>query len=130
MPTENDAGVSVSAKETGGALRNRRPMRLLAYLAVALWFLVLFVGVAYGASIVALGNGYCEPFEGGSTYGELRWSVWPPGPTCTFTAEVHGFDEVRGPYPVMSIWLAALVAGGVLCVSLLRRSRSPRLSQG
>jgi hypothetical protein len=94
---------------------------------MAAWLLILLVGVAYAALVVlAFGDAYCEPFPGGSDYGELRWSVWPPGPTCTFTAEVHGFDEVRGPYPVMSIWLAVLAVGGVLWVKLLRVSRPPQ----
>ena len=46
----------------------------------------------------------CE-YRGSSIYGEPGWSVLPPGPTCTWTEEVHGFDRASGPGPWMSIWL-------------------------
>ena len=104
---------------TSGRLRRR----LFAYIATAAWVVVLLAGLGYGALVQLHGAAYCEPFEGSSQYGELRWSVFPPGPTCTFTANVNGFDEVRGPYPVMSAWLLVLAVGGVACVALLRRSR-------
>jgi len=88
-----------------------------------IWAAVLFVGAAYAILINDMDELYCEPVDGSSNYGDFAWSVFPPGPTCTFNEAVHGFDGVRGPTPVMSIWLIALVVGAVLCVELLRRSR-------
>jgi hypothetical protein len=102
---------------------------MLAYVATMAWAVVLVAGLGYGAMIQLLGDAYCKPFEGGSDYGELRWSALPPGPTCRFTADVHGFDEVRGPYPVMSAWLLVLAVGGVLCIALLRKSRTTGVLQ-
>lgn len=100
--------------------RHRSRLRIAAYLLIVGWVALLLLGVAYGAMVQMLGSAYCEPVPGSSTYGELNWSIAPPGPTCTFTADIHGFDAVRGPYPVMSVWLAVLVISGVLCVALLR----------
>jgi len=125
------AEAAAPAEAPRSAPRQRQAVRVVAFAAMAAWLLILFVGVAWAALVIfAYGDAYCEPFPGGSDYGELRWSVWPPGPTCTFTAEVHGFDEVRGPYPVMSIWLAVLAVGGVLWVKLLRVSRPPQSRSG
>ncbi len=87
-----------------------------------IWAAVLLVGIAY-AILINDSDVYCEPADGSSNYGDFAWSVFPPGPTCTFNEAVHGFDEVRGPNPGMSIWLIALVVGAVLCIELLRRSR-------
>ncbi|MFZ4433294.1 MAG: hypothetical protein ACOYOQ_08890 [Microthrixaceae bacterium] len=115
----------MSAPTRGSARDRRGVVRLLAVVAVVGWLGILAVGVAYGALVEDLGDAYCEPFEGSSQYGELRWSVLPPGPTCTFTVAEHGFDEVRGPWPVMSVWIAVLVVGGLVCVALVRAARSP-----
>jgi hypothetical protein len=76
---------------------------------------VLIAGLAYGALVQLIGDAQCEPFEGGSDYGKMRWSAWPLGPTCTFTADVHGFDAMRGPHAVMSAWLVVLAIGAVFC---------------
>ncbi|CAN5624775.1 hypothetical protein BH10ACT3_BH10ACT3_03200 [soil metagenome] len=81
------------------------------------------MGLAYAALLQLLGESGCEPTEGSSQYGRFAWSAWPPGPTCTFPKNVHGFDEVRGPKPVMSVWFAARGLGGVVCLERLRRSR-------
>lgn len=92
----------------------RDAWRVTVGIVVALcWFGTLALGLAYAAYLVLMGDAVCEPFPGGSTYGTLGWSVLPPGPTCTFTEQLHGFDEVRGPTPVMSIWLLVLLVAGV-----------------
>jgi hypothetical protein len=52
-----------------------------------------------------------ETADGEYNYGEFGWLTVPPGPTCTFTQEEHGFDQVRGPNLGMSIWLALVGAG-------------------
>lgn len=88
------------------------------------WFFVLLIGVGWAMLILVLDWGYCE--RGDSVYGQLRWSLLPPGPTCTWTVEADGFDAHQGPTAVMSIWLATLVAGGVLAWPLVRRARFGR----
>ena len=103
--------------------------RVVAYVATACWAIVLLAGLGYGVLVQLYGDAYCEPFEGSSQYGDLGWSALPPGPTCSFTVDVHGFDEVRGPYPVMSAWLLALAVGGLVCIILLRRSRMPEFQR-
>ncbi len=99
----------------------------LTTLVILGWSGTLLVGLAYAGVLQLLGDANCEPTPGSSTYGEFGWSLMPPGPTCTFTAEVHGFDEVRGPTPVMTIWLVAVVIGAGACMYLLR---SPFESDG
>ena len=99
-------------------------------IAIGLWSLTLLVGLGYAVLVNSLGSMYCEPFEGSSQYGELRWSVWPPGPTCSFTQSVHGFSETRGPTPVMTIWIAAIGIGLCLIVALIVRRQSRRTAPG
>lgn len=94
------------------------------------WFIVAAIGTAYGLLVWDMDSMYCPVEQGVSTYGELSWSILPPGPVCTFTADVHGFDEVRGPYPVMSIWLLVLVIGAVAFVVARRRARAQRNARG
>lgn len=90
------------------------------------WFIIAAIGTAYGLLVWDMGELYCPVEQGASTWGELSWSILPPGPVCTFTADVHGFDEVRGPYPVMSIWLLVLVVGAIAFVVARRRARARR----
>ncbi|MGB6059327.1 MAG: hypothetical protein WBF71_13805 [Microthrixaceae bacterium] len=92
----------------------------LTTLWILAWSGTLLVGLAFAWLLDNLGDSNCEPTPGSSTYGKFGWSLIPPGPTCTFTAEVHGFDQVRGPSPVMTIWLAVLVIGAGVGVHLLR----------
>jgi hypothetical protein len=83
---------------------------------------VLLVGCAHGARLGQVGNINCQAANGDYVYGEFGWSTIPPGPTCTFTTADHGFDEVRGPSPVMSVWLALLAAGTATSVAVMLRS--------
>lgn len=85
---------------------------------------VLLVGCAYGASLEQVGDINCQAAEGEYTYGEFGWSTVPPGPTCTFTRAEQGFDEVRGPTPVMSVWLALVVAGAATTAVMVLRARA------
>ena len=79
-------------------------------------------GLPYGARLEQVGDINCQAADGDYVYGEFGWSTNPPGPTCTFTAADHGFDEVRGPSPVMSVWLALLAAGAVTSVAVVLRT--------
>jgi len=124
MGLEDPSGTLEADERNYNRRGGRWGRRMLAYIATAAWTVVLLAGLGYGALVQHLGDAYCEPFEGSSQYGELRWSAFPPGPTCTFTADVHGFDAVRGPYPVMSTWLLVLAVGGAVCIVLVRRSRA------
>lgn len=85
---------------------------------------VLFVGCAYATNLEQAGDSNCQVTQGDYTYGEFGWSTIPPGPTCTFTQAEHGVDEVRGPSPVTSVWLA-LVAAGAVAIVTVRRSEQP-----
>lgn len=91
--------------------------------AAVAWFMLLVGGLAYAAYLQDLGSAFCVPFEGSSQYGEFRWSILPPGPTCSFTMSVHGFDETRGPTPVMSIWIVVLALGLLTTIALLAEVR-------
>lgn len=118
-PADRRAGTS---SEAGGP--SRVPWSTSVVLIGLAWFIIAAIGTAYGWLVWDMGEMYCPVEQGASTYGELSWSILPPGPVCTFTAEVHGFDEVRGPYPVMSIWLVVLVVGAVAFVIARRRARA------
>ena len=116
---------------TDRSVRQRRnPWRILvrALLATA-WVVVLLVGLAYAALVEMSGDTYCPITPDSSTYGTQGWSVVPPGPTCTFSAELRSVDdvtslaEVRGPTPVMSIWLGVLGLGVVAFVMFPSRPR-------
>ena len=65
----------------------------------------------------------CELSGSDSNYGELTWSLVPPGPACTFTSEVNGVDKVDGPSPVTSIWLVLVSSSAVFSVWALLRAR-------
>jgi len=98
---------------------------MVVVVAATAWFAVLLMGLGYAVLLQLLGDAACSLDPSGSNYGELGWSVVPPGPTCTFTHELHGIDEVRGPTPVMSVWILVLVAGAVaLVLAGLRTARS------
>lgn len=85
---------------------------------------VSFAGCAYGARLEQVGDINCQAADGDYTYGSFGWSTVPPGPTCTFTRAAHGFDEVRGPSPVMSVWLALVAAGAATSAVLVIREHT------
>lgn len=93
----------------------------MGVVAVLCWSGTLALGLAYAGFLQLGGDTSCEASPGESNYGTFGWSVVPPGPTCTFTEELNGFDEVRGPTPVMSIWLLVLLVGALVVVPLVRR---------
>ena len=97
------------------------PLRIFAGLAVLGWVSLLLIGLAWLMLILGLDWGYCD--RGNSAYGELRWSILPPGPTCTWTTEADGVDAHQGPTAVMSIWLVTLLVGGLVTWLLLRMAR-------
>lgn len=105
--------------------RRRLPTdpRALARIAAVIWAIALVVGLGYAILINDMAELYCEPIAGSSDYGAFASSIIPPGPTCTFTEAVHGFDAVRGPSPVMSVWLVSLALGAMWILLLLRRPR-------
>jgi hypothetical protein len=115
-------------RESGGAFTwsQSRPgwglRRWLIAVAVAGWTVLLLLGLAVVAERQWIGDLGCEASTGDSNYGTHGWSVLPPGPTCTYTRDLNGYDQVDGPTPAMSIWLAGLAIGGVICVTLVRRS--------
>lgn len=102
----------------------KAPVRLVMTVVLGLgWLAVAGIGVAYAVMLQLLGDAGCEPTPGSSTYGTFEWSILPPGPTCTFTMVPHGFDAVRGPTPVMSIWLLVLAVWAVAIVIYRPTSR-------
>jgi hypothetical protein len=96
-------------------------LRSYAGLAVLAWVSVLLIGLAWLMLIFGLGWVFCD--RGNSVYGELRWSLFPPGPMCTWTREANGVDAHQGPTAVMSIWLVTLLAGGLVAWLLVRMAR-------
>jgi hypothetical protein len=72
--------------------------------------LLLLIGLGWAVLVHLLGSNVCQ--LGDSNYGELSWSVLPPGPVCTWTAERDGFDYVEGPSHVVSVWLLVIAAIG------------------
>jgi hypothetical protein len=107
--------------ETASTANRLVPLRILAGLAVLGWAFVLVIGLAWLILILGLDWGYCG--RGDSTYGELSWSLLPPGPTCTWTKEADGFDAHQGPTAVMSLWLLSLLAGGLVARLLVRTAQ-------
>jgi hypothetical protein len=108
-----------------GALRHARvwPWRAALVLISVGWAGVLSLGLAWGSFVVVADDLYCERTPGSSDYGDLGWSIVPPGPQCSWP----GVDEVRGPTPVMSVWLGLLLVLGGLMVWAARRGRVPEV---
>lgn len=95
-----------------------------------LWVALLCFGLAWAGIIELQDDLGCEHAAGESNYGEQSWSVLPPGPVCSWTAEVNGVDDVRGPTPVMSAWLPTLFMLGTLVVWRARQDRSGLVATG
>ena len=120
----NLLGVADAARhesETTSTVDHLVPLRIFAGLALLGWVFVLLIGLAWLMLILGLDWGYCD--RGDSVYGELRWSLVPPGPTCTWTIKADGVDAHQGPTAVMSIWLVTLLVGGLVAWLLVRMAR-------
>ena len=133
MSADTDAmepGAAAPTRDAPRAMsRNANSSVVSAVVAVTLWIVLAVVGAIGIAAVDVLGDAGCEKSE--SNYGKLSWSTIPPGPVCTWTTEVNGFDEVDGPSPVMSIWLVALTvlgAGSIWLVWRARRATDPCLT--
>lgn len=109
--------IEVSDDQVDRAIKRHGRLTALVILG---WAAILSMTLAYVVAWTYFGDLSCEAFPDTSSYGEVVWSVVPPGPICTFTEANNGFDEVRGPSPVMSILIFLLIAGGVLVAMLLR----------
>ncbi len=117
-------GLLLALAVSGAYTGQRRSTSHLGIRLLIATLVVLLVGCAYGARVEQMGDIYCQAAEGDYTYGELGWSTVPPGPTCTFTEAEHGFDEVRGPSPVMSVWLAVVATGAATTAVVALRERT------
>lgn len=94
---------------------------VVAVAAFLVWFGALAMGLG-AVAVVELGGGvFCERANSDSNYGEMEWSLLPPGPRCRWTEEFNGVDTAEGPGPLMSVWLAAVVGLGGLAVWAVRR---------
>lgn len=98
------------------------PWRVAAAVLAVGWAGVLLLGLAWGSFVVLADDLYCERTPGSSDYGDLSWSIVPPGPQCSWPGA-----DVRGPTPVMSAWLLFLLALGGLAVWLARHGRVAQL---
>lgn len=100
--------------------RAKRLRMAIAVLVVLAWLGLAAIGVTYAAFRQVSGWASCEHERGDSNYGEFSWSAIPPGPVCTWTLAGNGFDDSKGPTPVMSLWLLSLVGLGVAAVWAIR----------
>ncbi len=89
------------------------------------WAGLLSIGLAWASYVIVTGPLYCEHPTESSKYGDLSWSILPPGPQCSW-ASGHG-TEVQEPTPVMSIWLVLLLVLGGLTLWVARRGRIPEV---
>lgn len=89
------------------------------------WAGLLLIGLARASYLVATDPLYCEHPTESSRYGDLSWSIVPPGPQCSWGS---GHDtEVQEPTPIMSIWLVLLLVLGGLTLWAARHGRSPEV---
>jgi hypothetical protein len=93
---------------------------VIVVLAVLAWIGIAGVGLAWMAVVDFEGDLYCQQPGSDSNYGKLSWSAVPPGPVCTYTAQMNGVDRVDGPTPVTSVWLLTLVGLGSASVWAVR----------
>jgi len=100
-----------------------KPRRRVYAIAIVAWVVIATVGVGWAFLIEVLDFGYCESSVGDSNFGELSWSVFPPGPVCSWTVASNGFADTRGPTPVMAAWLLTLAVLGLLTIRLGRAAR-------
>jgi hypothetical protein len=84
-----------------------------------LWLLGAVAGIGWVGLVSFFGDAWCE--RGDSNYGQLSWSVLPPGHTCTWTAQDNGFDATEGPGWQGSAYIIVMAVGGVTILALQRR---------
>jgi hypothetical protein len=87
----------------------RYHLRAVVLGAVALVFTLCLLLLAWVVDFLDFMNCAVDGFD--SNYGELEWSVLPPGPQCVYTEEVNGFDAVVGP---SWMWSVGVLIDGVL----------------
>jgi hypothetical protein len=97
------------------------PWRVAAGMLAVGWAGLLLIGLAWGSLVVVMGDTYCEHPTRSSDYGNLSWSIVPPGPQCSWGSGPG--TEVEGPTPVMSIWLVLLLVVGGLTLWVARHGR-------
>ena len=94
---------------------------VVAVAAVLVWFGALTLGLGAIAVLELDAGLLCERAGSDANYGQVEWSLLPPGPRCRWTEEINGVDAVEEPGPLTSIWLAALVGLGLPVVWAIRR---------
>lgn len=97
--------------------------RRMTVIAAALWVLGAVVGLGWIWLVSSLGDAGCEHRDGDSNYGELTWSLFPPGSKCTWTVSQNGVDEVEGPSWHGTAYLVSMVIGAGATALIFRASR-------
>jgi hypothetical protein len=90
----------------------------LVWSVAASLFLVWVVLIQVSGNIV-----WCEASSGDSNYGELRWSLLPPGHFCSWTTESNGFTATTRPNVLYTVVAVALLVGGVVILAALISNR-------
>ncbi len=99
--------------------KRKAPRNVGFRLLVAGWCLLLSLPVLWVAYNEFMGVTACEHPRFDSNYGELSWSVLPPGRVCRFANLPDGRPvETSGPHLYMSLYLLVTLLAGV---ALLRR---------
>ena len=87
------------------------------------WFLGAVAGIGWVVFVSSFGDLWCAHSEGDSNFGKLRWSLLPPGHTCTWTERANGFDDVEGPGWQGSTYIVGMALVGGATVVAVRRAR-------
>jgi len=106
-------------------VRGERPIPdPLAAIALSItWVMIALAGWGFALFIQFFGDSFCE--RGDSNYGDMRWSLLPPGPVCKWTEQRNGFAASDGPGPLTSVWLVVLLVLGFLAVRSIKRLYAP-----
>jgi hypothetical protein len=104
------------------AKRGRRHLRIaIAFVAALAWLGLLAIGVLVMVAIEVAPELWCDHPLHDSDYGEMSWSILPPGPMCTWSVENGNLvNDTRGPGPAFSLWLLSLVGSGAFTVWAIR----------
>jgi hypothetical protein len=100
------------------------PRHRRSRLVVAIWCFALSMPVFWVAHNELMGVTACEHPDFDSNYGDLSWSLFPPGRVCRFDAmpEYGRPAETFGPHIYLSLYLAIVAVAGVI---LFRRRPRP-----